>query len=577
MPKTMVAEAFTAEETNASLLKTALERFELAARADPGPQPARPWPAVIEALQDESLTAIEVVARACEAYAERPALGERAFTLDHPASGQAVRHLPEFRTITYRTAWERTTALATGLVRDRRTGLKAGETVGIFGFGSVDYVIADLACLYVGCVSAVLQTSLPAEDLQHLVNEAEYACIICAHDGLPAILALLPACPSVRSVVVMDFHGESIREAAELDQARAQAPVPLPSLAELAAIGRGAERLAPFRPAPGSDPLATLMYTSGSTGFPKGAMLTQRIWRSHMLLLSLREFMEFPHVALNFYPLSHAMGRNSVLRSIVLGGVTHFTLKSDMSTLFEDIRLVRPTFLNLVPRISEMIHQAYRAEVQRRLKAGAEPAAAAEQVAAAMRSTFLGDRLVAAVVGSAPTAPEVIAFLSGCFADSGLRGLRFHRGRHHQRRRPDQPADGLRVPPGRPARTWLPPEGPALAARRAAGEDPPVHPRLLPEHRRDPEPVRPGRLPADRRHRRGARARTTSSGSTARTTSSSCPRASTSPSGAWRPPSAPAVPAWSRSTCMPTASAPTPWPWWCRPGPRWTRGCAARA
>ena len=68
------------------------------------------------------------------------------------------------------------------------------------------------------------------------------------------------------------------------------------------------------------------------------------------------------------------MGRLAVVRAMVLGGVTHFSLMGDRSTLFEDIRLVRPTFLSLVPRVSEMIHHAHRQELQRQLQSGLDPA-----------------------------------------------------------------------------------------------------------------------------------------------------------------------------------------------------------
>ena len=388
------------EQANAERLEAALLRLGERAKGDPELALSAPLPAVIEALQDGRLAAIEVFAKACEAYAGRPALGERAFVLDRTPNGQAVRHLPAFRTITYREAWRRTVDLATGLVRDRRTALKPGEIVGILGFGSVDYVLADMACLYAGLASAVLQMSMPAEDLAHIANEAEFACIVCTRECLPSLLAVLPGCPAVRSVVVMDLRPGADQEAAELERVRGRAALPVLTLPDLADAGRAAPPLAPWIPAAGTDPLATLMYTSGSTGFPKGALLTQRIWRSHWRLLSLTQFARFPSISLNFYPLSHAMGRNAVLRTLVLGGVTHFTLESDMSTLFEDLRLVRPTFLNLVPRISELIHQACRAEDQRR---PGQPDA------------FLGDRLTAAVIGSAPTAPEIADWLAGRF------------------------------------------------------------------------------------------------------------------------------------------------------------------
>jgi fatty acid CoA ligase FadD9 len=410
MDKSAVLTQSSAAHLNACLLKTSLERLHQALPNDPALREAMPLADTLEELQDESLTAIEVLAKACAAYADRPALGERAWIRETTPAGPALRILPEFRTIPYRTLWQRTVDLATGLVRDPRTALKSGEVAGICGFGSIDYAIADMACLYAGVASAVLPVSMGPEDLQHIANEAAFACIICARVSLPAVLAALPRCPSVRSILVMDLRDEPLGEGQD-----GTAPDrPLLTLAEIAAQGHGAPALAPFIPAAGSDPLATLMYTSGSTGFPKGAMLSQRVWRSHWLLLTLEQFARFPSIGISFYPLSHAMGRNALVRTLVLGGVTHFTLESDMSTLFEDIRLVRPTFLYLVPRVAEMIHQVYRARLQR-LGPGINPDEAKAGVFADMGSTFLGDRLLAAVLGSAPTAPEVVAFLTGCF------------------------------------------------------------------------------------------------------------------------------------------------------------------
>ncbi|MGA2080219.1 MAG: thioester reductase domain-containing protein [Holophaga sp.] len=389
---------------NDLLFQLALRRLDLAGRSDPDLGRSVPLPAVVQGLQREGLAAVEMLARACEAYRDRPALGERAVALE----GTAARPLPAFRTLSYGELWRNTVDLATGLARDPRTALRPGEVVGICGSAGPDYVLADLACLYLGVVSALVPAALAPEELRHLAVEAAFACIVCTPDSLPGVRAVLGACPSVRSVVVMGLRGAGIPE-------RTESIPPLLALEGLAAAGAAAAPLAPFLPPRGSDPLATLMYTSGSTGMPKGARLTHAIWRSHWSLDATSPLARIPHIGISFYPLSHAMGRLSVLRALVLGGVTHFTWKRDLSTLFEDIRLVRPTFLNLVPRVADMVHQEYQARLRRALDAGGDPAGARERVSAEMRSTFLGDRLVAAVVGSAPTAPEVVAFLKACF------------------------------------------------------------------------------------------------------------------------------------------------------------------
>ena len=102
--------------------------------------------------------------------------------------------------------------------------------------------------------------------------------------------------------------------------------------------------------------------------------------------------------------------------SLNIGGAAFFTLKPDMSTLFEDIRLVRPTFLSFFPRVFELIYQYYQNEVTRRLMSSEENRRTIEaQVKAEMKSTYLGDRLLIGVVGSAPTSPKVSGFYGRMF------------------------------------------------------------------------------------------------------------------------------------------------------------------
>lgn len=58
---------------------------------------------------------------------------------------------------------------------------------------------------------------------------------------------------------------------------------------------------------------------------------------------------EIPLINLNFMPMSHVMGRGSLVTALACGGLAYFAASSDMSTLFEDIMLTRPTVVTLVP------------------------------------------------------------------------------------------------------------------------------------------------------------------------------------------------------------------------------------
>ena len=111
------------------------------------------------------------------------------------------------------------------------------------------------------------------------------------------------------------------------------------------------------------DPLTLLIYTSGSTGAPKGAMYPERLvansWRRSSG--QARAGQRRPSIILCFMPMSHGMGQAILFGALGNGGTAYFAAKSDLSTLLEDLALVHPTDLNFVPRIWDMLFQAFKA------------------------------------------------------------------------------------------------------------------------------------------------------------------------------------------------------------------------
>ena len=67
----------------------------------------------------------------------------------------------------------------------------------------------------------------------------------------------------------------------------------------------------------------------------------------------------------NFMPLNHLGGRMPLAAAFLAGGTSYFVAESDLSTLFDDWALVRPTDLLLVPRVVDMLFQHYRSTVDR--------------------------------------------------------------------------------------------------------------------------------------------------------------------------------------------------------------------
>jgi fatty acid CoA ligase FadD9 len=388
----------------------ALERCRRRLEQDPDLRRSAPSPAARTRIQAEGLSSFRRLALACELYADRPCFGERAFVVE----GGTTKAVPEFRYVTFAEVWGRVQALASGL-----KGLRLGEpgiAVGVSGVPSVDGVIVDLACLYLAAVSVPLSMIAPAPEIARVATEARVSCLVSSAAQLEVIAAVLDAAPGVRAVVVMDVR--------EQDRAQAEAialgkerilrhhpEVRVYLMAEVERFGRDEGPVAPVDPVAG-DALRTLVYTSGSTGVPKGAMFPERVWAIQWRRAWETSFDDVPYVTVGYMPLNHMAGRGVVLGSLSEGGVTSFVRESDMSTLLEDIRLTRPATLLVVPRVANLIYQRFRTEVARRQARGGDIEA---EVIDEMRGTFLGDRLVYLLTGSAPTAPEVSAFLTRCF------------------------------------------------------------------------------------------------------------------------------------------------------------------
>jgi fatty acid CoA ligase FadD9 len=104
-------------------------------------------------------------------------------------------------------------------------------------------------------------------------------------------------------------------------------------------------------------------------------------------------------ITLNFMPMSHVMGRGILYGTLGNGGTAYFAARSDLSTLLEDLELVRPTELNFVPRIWETLFGEYQRQVDR----GTGEAEVMED----LRQYLLGGRFIFAMTGSAPTSPEL--------------------------------------------------------------------------------------------------------------------------------------------------------------------------
>ncbi|WP_229713719.1 carboxylic acid reductase [Streptomyces fuscichromogenes] len=385
-------------------------------RAEPELVGSMPVAGVFEETAGRGQRLSRIVGRTLAAYADRPALGERARQYVSVDGRVTVRLLPRFDTISYGELWSRLSAVAADWYHHPRHPLRDGDFVAILGFAGTDYTTVDLACGQVGAVAVPLHTNASVDHIRHLVAEAAPRVFATSTDRLATVLEALAGQTCVRRILVFDHHPElpehreALATAGRL-LATTGAPMSLELLSDVVGRAGSLPPVPELLPDDGADgALSALVYTSGSTGTPKGVMFPEStvslMWRP-----PAGPDHQYPSITANFLPQSHLVARRLVIKTLATGGTAHFVADSDLSTLLDDLALIRPTEIALVPRVCELLFENYHAQLNQRAARGELRDADHAEVIAHLRDHVLGGRIIHAPCGSAPLAPELAEFL----------------------------------------------------------------------------------------------------------------------------------------------------------------------
>ena len=249
---------------------------------------------------------------------------------------------------------ERVRDLGLGL---QALGLQSGDRVALLAESSPDWLLVDFAILASAAATVPIYPTLSADQVGFILRDSGAAIVIVSTPvQLEKLLAVASSLPALKHVVVTSVAD------GEVAQARALAPgLAFLTLAELAerghqairqgwGIGRDfhdrAKRVAP-------DDLATIVYTSGTTGDPKGVMLTHRNLVANLGAITGILDLSEEDVALSFLPLCHGFER-MVAYVYLLNGVSMIFAES-IDTVARDLKVVRPTVMTGVPRVYEKL------------------------------------------------------------------------------------------------------------------------------------------------------------------------------------------------------------------------------
>ena len=233
--------------------------------------------------------------------------------------------------------------------------MRPRDRVGLYSINCADWVLTEAALTRLACVSVPLYDTLGPDAVAYICNHAELSAVACSAAVLPTLLGQLQQCPSVKLVVVFNIKSGSAPPPS------AVGGVAVVTLDQVRAAGRAK----PAGPHPTRDSdVATICYTSGTTGNPKGVVLTHRNFISNAAAMEdgLGLGSEEGDVHVSYLPLAHIYERTIVYTCIHNGAGIGF-YRGDVLGLLDDMGALQPTLFVSVPRLLNRIYDKVRAGV----------------------------------------------------------------------------------------------------------------------------------------------------------------------------------------------------------------------
>jgi long-chain acyl-CoA synthetase len=350
----------------------------------------------------------------------RTIVGTFWLNVEQHADHVALRHCVHdiWQPLTWREYGERVRAIAAGL---RTLGIVAGDRVAILADNRVEWHVADLATMALGAISVPLyQTDAPAQ-VRHILNDSgAVAVVVDSVEQAAKVETIRAEVPTLRHLISLVSGVHSSSE--------------VTTWSELQDLGRNP--LGNDVPVDDARPesVATIVYTSGTTGPPKGVMLTHA-----NIMFTVQSVLSVVAVGpsdrfLSFLPLSHIAER-IMSHFGQIAGASESWFARGFATVAADLNACRPTIFFAVPRVWEKLRDAVieqsarrpgleRALVQRYIDRGnalskehglryAEWKLLDQTVGRLLRRKLGLDRARVLTSGAAPISPALLRWFAG--------------------------------------------------------------------------------------------------------------------------------------------------------------------
>ncbi|ORX59814.1 acetyl-CoA synthetase-like protein [Hesseltinella vesiculosa] len=309
---------------------------------------------LISTFHPKVKTSYDIFLHGLKLSKDRPCLGQRAVLADGSRGA--------YEWLTYRQVHHRILNFGSGLLNLLNHTLNDSRTsnvpIAVWAVNRPEWYVTDQACSAYSLYTVALYDTLGPDSVEYVMNHSEAEIVVCSGDHIAHLLKLKEKLPRLRAIISMDDLDNGPAKAGVVSNSaivKAWAEEKGLVLTDVKTLEEAGKKNRRSINLPQPEDLACLMYTSGTTGAPKGAMLTHSNFVAAVSGTYYQLGGDSSDISISYLPLAHIFGRVADNVAIAHGGRLGY-FSGDMLTLMEDVQALKPSVMPTVPRLLNRVY-----------------------------------------------------------------------------------------------------------------------------------------------------------------------------------------------------------------------------